>query len=66
MGENNPIEGSQAPLLSDVGLHMLCLQCIQRVLYTSNMYRIDDKKDKSNYLDPDWELTICELVHEML
>ena len=64
-GENNPIEGSQAPLLSDVGLHMLCLQCIQHVLYTSNMYRIDDKKDKSNYLDPDWELTICELVHEM-
>ena len=28
-GENNPIEGSQAPLLADVGLHMLCLQCIQ-------------------------------------
>ena len=30
-----------------------------------NMYRIDGQKDKSNYLNPDWELTICELVHEM-
>ena len=64
-GENNTIEGFQAPLLCDVGLHMLCLQCIQHVLYTSNMYRINDQKDKANYLDPDWELTICELVHEM-
>ena len=64
-GEKNPIEGSQAPLLADVGLDMLCLQCIQCVLYKSNMYRIDDHNEKVNYLDPDWELTICELVHEM-
>ena len=64
-GEKNPIEGSQAPLLADVGLDMLCLQCIQHVLYKSNMYGIDDHNEKVNYLDPDWELTICELVHEM-
>ena len=64
-GEKNPIEGSQVPLLADVGLDMLCLQCIQHVLYKSNMYRIDDHNEKVNYLDPDWELTICELVHEM-
>ena len=52
-GEKNPIEGSQVLLLADVGLHMLCLQCIQHALYTSNIYRIDDHKDKANYLDPD-------------
>ena len=46
-GEGNPIEGSQTPLLVDVGLEMICLQCIQHVLYKSNMYRIDDHKDKS-------------------
>ena len=44
---------------------MLYLQCIQHVLYKSNMYRIDDHNEKVNYLDPDWEVTICELVHEM-
>ena len=64
-GEGNPIEGSQVPLLVDVGLEMICLQCIQHVLYKSNMYRTDDHKDKVNNIDPDWELTICELVHEM-
>ena len=64
-GEKNPIEGSQTPLLVDAGLDMLCLQCIQCVLYKLNMYRIDDHNEKVNYLDPDWELTICELMHEM-
>ena len=29
------------------------------------MYRIDDHNEKVNYHDPDWELTICELVYEM-
>ena len=65
-GEKNPIEGSQAPLLADAGLDMLLFaMCTVHTVYKLNMYRIDDHKEKVNYLDPDWELTVCELVHEM-
>ena len=64
-GEGNPIKSSQAPLLSDVFLEMHCIQVIHRTLNKSNTYRMDDKKDKVKYLDPDWERTTTELVYEM-
>ena len=62
-GEGNPIKSSQAPLLSDVFLEMHCIQVIHRTLNKSNTYRMDDKKDKVKYLDPDWEKTTTELVY---
>ena len=64
-GEGNPIKSSQAPLVSDVCLEMHCLHIIHHTLNKSNTYRMDDKNDKLKYLDPDWQVTTTDLVHEM-
>ena len=64
-GQDNPVKGSQAPLLCDVSLEIHCLQVLHGVLNTSNTYCMDDSSTKVNFVDPDWELTTADLVHEM-
>ena len=64
-GEGNALNGAQAPLLCDVTLEMQCLQVLHHVLNTSNRYRMDDNPNKAKFVDPDWEMTTAELVHEM-
>ena len=64
-GEGNPVKGSQAPLLCDATLKMHCLQVLHHTLNTSNVYHMDDISTKVNFLDPDWEVTTSDLVHEM-
>ena len=64
-GEGNPVKGSQAPLLCSVSLEIHCLQVLHHVLNTSNTYCMDYSSTKVNFVDPDWELTTVDLVHEM-
>ena len=64
-GEGNLVKGSQAPLLCDVSLEIHCLQVLHHVLNTSNTYHMDYSSTKVNFVDPDWELTTADLIHEM-
>ena len=64
-GEGNAVNGAQAPLLCDVTLEMQCLQVLHHALNASNRYRMDEYPNKAKLVDPDWEITTAELVHEM-
>ena len=65
-GEGNPIKGSQPPLLCDVSLEMHCLQLVHKTLHKTNTYHMDDRNEKANYVDPDWEVITADLVHEIV
>ena len=66
VGEGNPIKGSQPPLLCDVSLEMHCLQLVHKTLHKTNTYHMDDRNEKANFVDPDWEVITADLVHEMV
>ena len=64
-GEGNPIKGSQPPLLCDVSLEMHCLQVVHQTLHKANTYQMDDRHEKTNFVDPDWEVITADLVCDM-